>query len=76
MLDNLDNDNVLKIINFLGDNYCSCIDDLLIDYLDLFTIPYDEFVDKFNKLNFKYNNEFLELAAYDMNFFDEFYYDL
>lgn len=76
VLDNLDNDNVLKIINFLGDNYCSCIDDLLRDYLDLFTIPYDEFVDKFNKLNFKYNNKFLELAAYDMNFFDEFYYDL
>lgn len=75
VLDNLDNDNMLKIINFLGNNYCSCIDDLLRDYLDLFTIPYDEFVIKFNQLNVKYDNNFLDIASHDMNFFDEFYYD-
>lgn len=75
VLDNVDNDNVLKILGFLRNNACDCIDDLFMDYFDLFTIPYDEFVIKFNKLNVKYDNNFLDIASHDMNFFDEFYYD-
>ena len=76
VLDNFDDNNMLKIIGFLRDYCCDCIDDLLMDYMDLFTIPYAEFVSKFHKLNAKYDNCFLDLASENMSFFDEFYYDL
>ena len=59
VLDNFDDNNMLKIIGFLRDYCCDCIDDLLMDYMDLFTIPYAEFVSKFHKLNAKYDNCFL-----------------
>ena len=70
---NIDIDNMSKIIKFLSDNGCNYIDELLSDYLDLFLIEYKEFIDKYNKLNIKYNNNFLEEASIDMNILEEFY---
>ena len=70
---NIDIDNVKRIINFLEENNCNFIDELLEDYLDLFTFDYNEFVDKFNKLNKKYNYNYLELVKDDMNLLEEFY---
>lgn len=72
-LKNIDIDNVKRIINFLEENNCNFIDELLEDYLDLFTFDYNEFVDKFNKLNMKYNNNFIELVKDDTNLLEEFY---
>lgn len=72
-LKNIDIDNVKRIINFLEENNCNFIDELLEDYLDLFTFDYNEFVDKFNKLNKKYNYNYLELVKDDMNLLEEFY---
>ena len=70
---NLDKDNIIKIINFLEKNKCSYIDELLEDYLDIFTFQYNEFVDKFNKLNIKYNNNLIDEISNDMNIIEEFY---
>lgn len=74
-LSNLNNDNMLKIIKFLEQENCDYIEDLLEDYLDLFTIEYETFVDKYNKLNNKYNNNLLPLASEDMNILEEFFED-
>lgn len=75
MISKLDKGNINKIIDFLVQNNCDFIEDIISDYLDLFSIDYDEFVNKYNILNKKYNNEFLIKASEDMNLLEEFFYD-
>lgn len=70
---NFDKDNMIKIIDFLIDMGCFYVDSLLEDYLDLFIIEYDNFVCKYNELNLKYDNNFLEFVADDMNLLEEFF---
>mgnify|MGYP003484425169 CR=1 FL=1 len=48
VLDNLYKDNMLKILDFLKDEKCDYIEELIDDYLDLFMIDYEEFVVKCN----------------------------
>lgn len=74
VLKNLDKENMNKIIMFLIHNNCDYIDDLLEDYLDIFTIEYDEFIDKFNKLNKKYNYNYIELVSENTNLLEELFY--
>lgn len=74
-LNNLNEENMKKIIAFLIEKNCDYIEDLLEDYLDLFTIEYDVFVAKFNKLNDQYANNFLQLASEDMNLLEDFFRD-
>lgn len=70
---NLDKENMNKIISFLKNNHCDFINELLEDYLDLFTFEYYEFVKKFNTLNQKYHGLFLEEVKQDMNLLEDFY---
>lgn len=69
----LDKDNIIKIINFLEKNNCTYIDELLEDYLDIFTFEYDNFVNKYNMLNKKYSNNLIDEISNDMNILEEFY---
>ncbi len=73
VIKNLNKDNVERIIIFLENNSCDYIEDLLEDYLDIFTFEYDDFEKKFNRLNQKYNNELIERVRDDMNILEEFY---
>ena len=75
VIKNMNKDNLMKIINFLISEKCDFIEDILEDYLDLFTIEYNEFVSKYNKLNKKYNNNLLSKASEDMNILEEFFED-
>lgn len=75
-LKNLNEYNMHKIIDFLQNEKCNYIEDIITDYLDLFTIDYDEFISKYVKINGKYNGNFLSLAAEDMNLFEEIFSDL
>lgn len=74
VLKNLTKDNINKIIDFLRRHKCNYIESVINDYLDLFTIDYEEFIKKYNYLNEKYENNFLEKASEDMNLFEEFFY--
>ena len=73
VIKNLNKEKISKIILFLEKEKCDYIEDILEDYLDLFSFEYEFFVNKYNKLNKKYNGKFLELASSDMNLFEEFY---
>ena len=73
VFDNLDKENVHKILNFLFEKRCDFIEDIVSDYIDLFTFNYDEFVIKYNQLNEKYDGNFLKKASEDMNLLEEFY---
>ena len=75
VIKNLNRENFYKIINFLESNNCDFIEEIESDYLDLFNIEYVEFVKKYNKLNEKYSNNFLQKASEDMNLLEEFYND-
>ena len=69
----LEKNNINKIVEFLEKENCEFIGDILEDYLDLFIIEYDTFIERYNELNKKYNNKFLELASEDMNLLEEFF---
>lgn len=69
----LDRQNFNQILSFLLQQNCNYIEDIITDYLDLFTFEYIEFIDKYNILNEKYKGEFLKLASEDMNLLEEFY---
>ncbi len=73
-LNNLNEKNVGRIIGFLITRGCNYIEDLLEDYLDIFTIDYEDFVDKFERINKRYNNEYLNLALENMNLWEELFY--
>ena len=70
----LNQQNMMKIVSFLSSKECDYIEQLLEDYLDLFTFDYNDFVFKYNKLNTKYNNNLINEIKDDMNILEEFYY--
>ena len=73
VINNLNNENILKIGNFLEKENCNFIEDILEDYLDIFTIEYEIFVKKYNDLNEKYNNNLLNEINNDMNILEKFF---
>ena len=73
VFENLDRNYFYEIVNFLLSEKCDYIEDIVNDYLDLFNISYEEFIRKYNKLNEKYDGEFLNKASEDMNLLEEFY---
>lgn len=73
VLTTLDTNNVKKIVEFLKKQDCDYIDELLNDYLDLFDFEYNDFVERFNKLNEKYNFNYIKDARSNMDLLEEFY---
>lgn len=73
ILNQLNKENMTKIILFLEKNNCEFIEDIINDYLDLLAINYNDFITKYNILNKKYNGLFLEKASENMNLLEEFY---
>ncbi len=74
VIKNLDKKNITKIVEFLAQHHCDYIEELFEDYLDIFTFDYNDFVNRFNVLNKKYNNNLIEEIREDMNILEEFYY--
>ena len=70
VLNNLDKENVIKIITYLKINNINFIDDILNNYIDLLNIPYNTFIDKFNNLIHKYGINKIEE---DLNILEEMY---
>lgn len=74
VIKNIDKDNMNKIISFLLSSGCDYVEELIEDYLDIFTFKYDEFIIRFNKLNDKYNYNLIDKVREDMNILEELYY--
>jgi len=73
VIKNINKENFIKITKFLKQKQCDFIDEIIEDYLDLFSFEYVEFVDKYNKLEEKYGNNLLKEIKDDMNILEEFY---
>jgi len=69
----INRENLTKIINFLYMEHCEFIEEILENYLDIFTFDYNDFILKYHKLDKKYNGLFLFKASQDMNLLEEFY---
>ncbi len=74
VIKSIDEENIGKIVSFLSSNGCDYVEELLEDYLDIFTFGYDEFVVRFNKLDDKYNHNLINEIRDDMNILEELYY--
>lgn len=66
-------ENIAKIIYFLKEKNCTYIKDILEDYMDIFTIEYDVFVSRFNHLDEKYNNRYINICNVNMNHLEELF---
>ena len=74
VIKNLNKDNINRIIAFLLSKGCDYVEELLEDYLDIFTFEYNEFVTKFNKVDDKYNHNLINEIKDDTNILEELYY--
>jgi len=68
----LDSENVIKIVLFLEEKKINFIEDMLTDYLDLFLIPIEEFVVKYNKLDKIHNHSLKEVLEEDFSILERF----
>lgn len=75
ILKNLDSLNVKKIIKYLEKNNFDYIDELLNNYMDIFTFEYNDFVSKMEKLKKEYGNNINDKISEDMNILEKFYLD-
>ena len=73
VIKNIDKENFMKIVSFLTEKKCDFIDELVEDYLDLFSFDYEEFVKKYNRLEETYKGNLLNEIKDDMNILEEFY---
>ena len=71
ILNYLDGDNVKSIITYLNRNQIYFIEDILLQYLDIFLIEKKQFIKKFEQLKLKYSNNFVETLAYNLNILEE-----
>lgn len=69
----LDGDNIQKILSYLKEQKIYYMEDILVQYLDLFLMSYDEFVRKFEQLKAKYFANFVEYLAYHFDILEEIY---
>lgn len=76
IIKNIDIENTRNIINYLLNENCKIIDDIMNDYLDVFTIEFNEFKKKVEYLNKKYNNKYFDLAENDLNYLEELFNDI
>ena len=73
-LKNLNEENMNKIICFLKLNGCDFIEDIIRDYLDIFTIDYELFVSKYNDLNEKYDFKYMEKMRLNIDLLEMMFY--
>ena len=59
--------NVTKIINYLESNGVFYVTDLLVAYYDLFLIPYDIFVSRFESIKRELGGDYLDKMENDFS---------
>lgn len=73
MIEKLDSENVCYIYKYLTDNGICYVKDLLITSLDLFLLPYQEFIRKFEILKEKVGVDFAEKMGEDLSLIEIMY---
>ncbi len=71
ILNKLNEDNLKSIITYLKMNQIYFIEDILIQYLDLFLMEKEQFIKRFEILKIKYSYNFVETLAHNLNILEE-----
>lgn len=67
----LDDNNVQKIWDYLQKQNIDFVEDIVIQYADLFVLPFEEFVERFERLKDKYFANFVMYLAFHMDILEE-----
>lgn len=73
IVNEMDIENVSKILKYLNDNNIYYAKDLLISSFDLFLLPVDEFIKQFEKLKNKLGVNFVEKLGEDSSLIELMY---
>ena len=71
----MDAENIYKILNYLDKNGIYYAKDLILSSLDLFLLPADEFIKKFEKLKNKLGNDYIDKLGEDISLIEIMYED-
>ena len=69
----MDAENIYKILNYLDKNGVYYAKDLVLSSLDLFLLPADEFIKKFEKLKNKLGADFVDKLGEDSSLIEIMY---
>ncbi|MBE6161497.1 MAG: hypothetical protein E7158_04680 [Firmicutes bacterium] len=72
VLKRIDVENVKKILMFLSENGVNCIEDIVNNYIDILIIDYENFINKYNELDIKYNNKLNNMINENMEILELF----
>lgn len=75
MISKIDIENISKIFKYLDDNGIYYAKDILLSSLDLFLLPVDEFIIRFEKLKNKLGNDFIDKLGEDTSLIEIMYED-
>ena len=73
-INQMDSENVYKIVKYLNDNNIDYIKDLFLLF-DLFLFPVEEFIKQFEKLKFKLGDNFANMLGSDLSLIEIMYED-
>ena len=74
-INQMDSENVYKIIKYLNDNKVDYIKDLFLLSFDLFLLPAEQFIKQFEKLKFKLGDDFANMLRSDLSLIEIMYED-
>ena len=75
MIQQMDEENIDKILDYLEKNDIDYAKDLLISSLDLFLLPAKNFIEQFEKLKKKLGKDFVEKLGEDSSLIEIMYQD-
>ena len=75
IISQLDIENTANILNYLNNNGVYYAKDLLLNLLDLFLLPSDEFIIKFEKLKTKLGPNYVDALGEDASLIESMYED-
>ena len=73
MINEIDSDNIAKILKYLEQNNVYYAKDLLLSSLDLFLLDSDIFIEKFENLKNKLGNDYVDKLGEDSSLIEIMY---
>jgi len=70
IINNLDAENVVKIISYLKENKIDFYLDVVKNCLEIFLLDYGEFREKFEVIKNKYGKNYAEILAFNLSVFE------
>ena len=70
-INGLEEENFIKIYNLFKEHNFYFINDIILNYLEIFEMDYDDVEDKLIKLKEKLGNNYIQIIGNDMSYLDK-----